>query len=475
MLKQIRENARIPLYLLIIAFIGLYAISSHDTSPVAGKIFGKKVALSDYKKAYIGARTQMIMRYGELPRDAQAGTALEEESWDRLILLREAKKERIKTDDKEVVDFVKGINVFNDKNGKFSNRLYEEILRYNFGLTPKEFEDIVRENLIIKKLVDEQSRNITVSDEDVLKEYKLLNEKAKADYILVKIVDYLPQAPAGEDEVKAYFEKNRDLFKIPEQVNIEYIGKAFPDDKQETKEKIRKEMKDVSYESGDNKDLAAVAKKFSLPVKETGPFDRESNIPGIGYDLKFADTALSFDVGEVSSPIETKSGIYIFRVKEKKPARTADFAQARGKAEGALKAQKADALAKVKAQEALTEIKKDPEKFEDAVKRLSLPAKRTEEFARSQYIEGLGLAPEFANAAFSVKQGGVFGEVVKVHDGYAVVRQVSITPIDDKKYQEERDKLKETMLTRKRFFTSVTWFSELKKRANLQSNLDKAR
>lgn len=475
MLKQIRENARIPLYILIVAFIGLYAISSHETSPAAGKIFGKKIMLSDYRKAYIGARTQMIMRYGEFPRDIQAEKALEEETWNRLILLREAKKERIKVNDKEVVDFIKGIDVFNDKNGKFNNRLYEEILKYNFGLTPTAFEDIVRENLVITKLVDEQNRNIALSDEDVLKEYKFLNEKAKADYILIKTVDYLPQVSMGEDEVKTYFEKNRGAFEIPEQVDVEYIVKSFPDDKEESKEKIREEMRDLYYELSADKDFAAAAKKFSLPVKATGFFDKEANIPGIGYDFKFAGAAFALDADKISNPVETKTGIYILKLRGKKPARTADFAEAKGRVEQALKAEKANDLAKAKAQEALDEVKRDAKKFEDAAKRLSLSVKQTHEFARNQYIEGLGVAPEFANAAFSVKQGEVFGEVVKVHDGYAIARQVSITPIDDKKFQEEKEKFKEMMLAQKKFFASVTWFSELKKRADLQANLDKVR
>ncbi|MDD5737837.1 MAG: SurA N-terminal domain-containing protein, partial [Candidatus Omnitrophica bacterium] len=107
MLKQIRENARIPLYILIVAFIGLYAVSSHETSPAAGKVFGKKVQFSDFQKSYIAARTQMIMKYGELPRDPQVETALEEQAWDRIILLAQAKKERVKVDDKEIVAFVK--------------------------------------------------------------------------------------------------------------------------------------------------------------------------------------------------------------------------------------------------------------------------------------------------------------------------------------------------------------------------------
>ncbi|MFA5339053.1 MAG: SurA N-terminal domain-containing protein [Candidatus Omnitrophota bacterium] len=477
MLKQIRENARVPLYILIVAFIGLYAVSGHETNPPAGKIFGRKVPISDFRKAYNAAATQLKMRYGNLPDDSKVQKVVEDEAWNRLIMLYEAKKERIKVSDKEIVDSVKEITAFNDKSGRFSKRQYEEILKYSLGLTPAEFEGQVKENLAIDKLIEKHSGDAKITDDEVLKEYKFLNEKAKADYALFKTADNLPKAAAAEDEIKAYFEKNKEAFKIPAQVNAEYIAKPFPDDKEETKQKIRKEMKDVSYELAANTDLAAAAKKFSLAVKETGLFNRETNIPTIGYDLKFADTALSLAEGQVSSPIETKTGVYIIKIKEKKPERQAALAEVKDAVEKSLKAEKADATAKTKAQEALKAIKASIEKkesFESAAKGLSLSVKKTDAFARGQYIEGLGVAPEFAEAAFSLKQGEVFGDAVRVHDGYAIVKQDSIVPIDEKKYQEEKDKLKKMMAEQKRYFASITWFNELRKKADLQNNLDKA-
>jgi peptidyl-prolyl cis-trans isomerase D len=471
MLKQIRENARIPLYILIAAFIGLYAVSSHETSPPAGKVFGRKVSISEFRKSFAAARTQMIMKYGELPRDPQAEAALEEQAWDRIILLAQAKKERVKVTDKEIVAFVKDVNVFNDKNGWFSKRLYEEILRYNFGLTPTEFEAIVRENLTIEKLIEKHTKDTAVTDDEVLKQYKYINEKARADYILAKSADYLTQVSVTDDEARAYFDRNKDAFKIPEQVNVEYTVKPFPDDKEESKEKVRKEARDISYEFAGNKDFAAVAKKFSLDIKETGLFDEKANIPGIGYDLKFAGAAFALDDGVISNPVETKSGIYFLKVKQKAPGRAAVFEETKERARAALKAEKADAIAKAKAEEALAEIKKGMAKFEELANKLSLHEKKTDTFVRGQYIEGIGISPDFVDAALSVKQGEVFGQLVRVNNGYAVVRLDSITPIDEKKYQEEKDKFKELVVAQKQFYASITWYSELKKKASLQPNL----
>jgi peptidyl-prolyl cis-trans isomerase D len=480
MLKQIRENSRIFLYILIVAFVAWLAfdaITTTQQNPYAGSIFGKKILINDYQKAYLAAKTKALLTYGDKIRDVQKDLNLEDDAWNRLILLAEAKKQGIKVGDKEIVDFIKGIGIFHDNNGKFSNDLYGQILRYSLGLTPVEFEEQVRGDLTIQKLIEKENQNVALTDEDVLKEYKFANEKAKASYVPFKAQDYLAQAACTEDEIRSYFEKNKDAFKVPEQVNVEYIGKAFPANTDAEKDKIRKEMKDVSYELAGEKELEGVAKKFSLPVKETGLLDRETRIPDIGWDLQFANVALSLQPGDISGLVETKTGVYILKVKEKKPARQAEFAQVKEKTEKFLKAEKAEEIAKAKAAEALAAIKtrlEKKEKFEDIAKNLSLTIKETDAFTRNSYIQGLGVAPEFAKAVFSLKEGEVFGEPVKTHDGYAIARQAALIPIDENKYKEEKDKFKEQLLAQKKYFNSMSWFFELRKRADLKSNLDQS-
>ncbi len=482
MLKQIRKNARGFLYILIISFIAWLAfdaINSGQRLSYAGKIFGKTISINEYQKAYLAARTKAIFTYGDRLREFENEINLDEEAWGRLILLHEAKKEKLSAADKEVLDTIKAIPVFADRNGKFSIKLYEDILRYSFKITPKAFEDMIREDLAIEKLVKGQNDKITVSDDEALKEYKTVNEKVKASYILFKTGDYLAQAKYTEEEIKSYFEKNKDAFKIPEQVNVEYFGKAFSSSAgDEEKDKIRKEMRDISYEFAGSKDFTGVAKQFSLEVKETGFFSGETKIPNIGWDIKFSDFAFSLKPGEISNPVETKTGIYILRTKERRSPRPAALSEVNDKVAGALKAEKAQNDAKAKAEEALSAIKtrlEKKEKFEDIAKSLSLTVKEDEPFTRNSYIEGLAIAPEFINAAFSLKEGEVFGQTVRTHDGYAIVKQVGFISIDENKYKEEKDKFKEQLLAQKKYINSITWFLELKKRADLRSNLDKIR
>lgn len=477
MLKTMRTNAKIFMYILITAFIAWLAadvILTRQSTTYAGIIFGKKVPFSEYQKAFIAARTKAIFTYGEQFLKLAKNLNLEEEAWDRLILLYEARRQRLKADDKEVVTLIRDMPVFKDKEKRFDSKAYENILRYSLGISPRQFEEQIREELTIEKLMDKQNANLSIGEDETLKEYKMLNEKAKAAYILFKTDDFIFVVNCTEDEAKAYFEKNRQLFTIPEQVNVQYFGKPFADETEEAKDNIRKRMREISDEISKEKDFEATAKKHSIEIKETGLFGREDKIPEIGWALNFADASLSLKPGEISKPIETKSGVYVLRVKEKKQSRLAEFAEVKEKAEKAVKAQKAQEQAKAKAEETLSAIKariEKKEKLEDILKDLSLTFKETEAITRNAYIQGLGWAPEFTGAAFSLKEGEIYSEPVKVHDGYAILKLSALIPIDENKYKEEKEKFKEQLLAQKKFSNFITWFSDLKKRANLKSNL----
>ncbi|KPK42527.1 MAG: hypothetical protein AMJ78_02240 [Omnitrophica WOR_2 bacterium SM23_29] len=483
MLKKIRKNAKIFLWLLIIAFVIWLAadvILTRQGGAYAGVMFGRKVPFSEYKKAWEAARTTAIFTYGDKFRKVAENLNLDEEAWNRLILLHEAKRQGLRSDDSEVVNLIKDMAIFKDKGGNFDRKTYEYILRYTFGLTPRDFEEQVRGEITIKKLIDKQNELVQLTDEEILKEYKLINEKVKAGYVLFETEKYLSGVSYTEDELKEFFENNTRTFIIPERVNVEYFGRAFSDETEEAKDRIKKELQGISDEILEKKDFEEVAKKYSMQIKETGFFGKEDKIAGIGRSLYFANVALSLNPGQISEPIEIemRNGIYILRVKEKKEARPAKFAEVKEKAERALKTKKAEDKAKEKAKEVQLTIKSRTEKkdkFEDIIKDLSLKIEQTDAFTRNTYIKGLGLAREFINAAFSLKEGEVYNEPVKVHNGYAILKLSAFIPIDEKKYEEEKEKFKGQLLAQKRYINFLTWFYGLKERANLRSNLERLR
>ena len=63
--------------------------------------------------------------------------------------------------------------------GQFDDRMYEYILKNNMSLDARTFEEIARENIAIKKLNDMLTKDVRITDEEVLENYKTAIKEAK--------------------------------------------------------------------------------------------------------------------------------------------------------------------------------------------------------------------------------------------------------------------------------------------------------
>jgi len=134
-------------------------------------------------------KNEALMTYGSQFYQFADQLNLEEQAWDRLIMVEEAKRKRVSISDKEVIDFISTMAFFQDKNGSFDQRAYNVILSNTLRQSPREFEEDIRENLIILKLTQDIVKDLSVSKAEIAealekekaaeKERKLSEEKGK--------------------------------------------------------------------------------------------------------------------------------------------------------------------------------------------------------------------------------------------------------------------------------------------------------
>ena len=86
-------------------------------------------------------------------------------AWDRLIMAKETARQKIKVLDQDVINFIRSHPLFS-RNGTFDEGIYSYILRNNVGMDPRTFEEIVRENLAIKRLNDMLTKDIPADKKD---------------------------------------------------------------------------------------------------------------------------------------------------------------------------------------------------------------------------------------------------------------------------------------------------------------------
>ena len=217
-----------------------------------------------------------------------------------------------------------------------------------------------------------------VTDAEAERAYQLEADKAKIKFIEFKSNDYTSSIEVDDAEAEAYFEENRDSYKVEEQVNVKFIKvnpadlvtseevetyynenqkefttpeavkarhilKKFPDNateeqKAETKTAAEELLKTLNAELAAGADFAELAKKHSEgPSAPQGGALRGRNpkLPPGDYfargDMVKPFEAAAFDTlnpGEVSGLVETSYGYHIIKLEEKKAPETQPFTDA---------------------------------------------------------------------------------------------------------------------------------------------------
>lgn len=527
MLKQLRNKRTMKQLLWATAILIIppfvfwgagSAMRSRQKGPdFAGTIFGRKISLEEYSASLQAAKNQALMMYGPKFNEVRDALGLDRMAWDRLMLLREAKNKGLKTPDKEVVETIQRFP-FLQSRGQFDQRAYDLILNQAFRTSARQFEEDIRDSLTISKLRDSVIKNIRITNKEIKDAYKRENEKAKIAYILIPVNNFKNKVRINQRAIEKYYLDNAESFRVPEQVNAEYIGFEFADyqkDIQAGDEEIRdyynkhkeeygpkKELKDlkdtiknkliqnaarqkallaaekIDYILSDKtKNFEEAAKENSIPIKETGFFAKEGPIPQIGWFPDVQKTAFKLNIGErselIKSDMEFVKGYYIIKLKEKNASYIPPAAEVNEKIENILKEDHAFGLASKEAdrlhKRILELIKTNNMKFEDAATKIMYKPKYTELFAREGYIQGIGMASEIGEAAFNIREA--VSSVAKTRAGYCIFHALEVMPIDEVRFKRERKDFDKKTLEAKKMKVLNEWYANLMKRANLKNNM----
>ena len=112
------------LIIISFGFFGTaYLLNSNSNQDVAGKVFGKNVSLEEFKQVYHHTDIQAMLNYGKNYQSFKQFLNLENQTWDRLILLYEAKRRHIQIPDDRVVKTIESFPFF-QRDGQFDTLLY---------------------------------------------------------------------------------------------------------------------------------------------------------------------------------------------------------------------------------------------------------------------------------------------------------------------------------------------------------------
>jgi len=427
---------------------------------IVGKIANHNITYSQFLEYRTMAQISLQLLLGEdfyrKLSFKDRNKEIERRAWEYALLLWKAKKEKIKVSDKEVAEEIK--KRFFPK-GKFDKRLYFIFVRRILRIEPYIFERYLRKIIKAEKVLNKYLK-VEVSDQEVKETYKKYNEKAKIAYIPIPYKKFDAEIKLKEEEIKNFYEKNKELFKEGAKAKIKYILL-----KENDKKEIEKSFKNLTK----IKNIEIIGKKFNLPIKTTGFIGINDTIEGIGEEKKINYVALSMKTGEIGPLLKLKNGYILFQKIEEKPASISPFSTAREKVEAILRRQKREAKAKEFARNILEEIKrKNIKNLKDIAEEYKLEVKETD-FVKyyDPILKEIGPNEDLSKIVFHLKKGEIWSSPFISSQKIYIIQLTDFIPIEEEKFKKEKEKYKQRLFVQRTLLKRLKFFSQLEKEANL--------
>lgn len=214
--------------------------------------------------------------------------------------------------------------------------------------------------------------------------------------------------------------------------------------------------------------LDELAKQFHLAVGETRPLSAADQLLELGNSKEVKDAAFGQRVGEVSLPIHTDRGYVILAVKSVQPVHQGTLDEVRDRIIADLKQQKANQLARQKADE-LEKRLKAGEKFDAAAKALGLDLKTSDPIARNGSIPGAASGKQL-DVAFGMKPGDV-GPPLNLGSNWMVYRVEEKQEPNPGDFEKQKKELTDQALQAKRSMAFEAFRTALETRLKAEGKL----
>jgi peptidyl-prolyl cis-trans isomerase D len=404
-------------------------------------------------------------------------------------------------------------------NGNFIGQAaYEERLE-QANLTIPQFEQDVKDEILIEKVRALVSGGAMVSDGEVWEKFQKDNTKVKFDYAVLRKDDILKTIHPTESELKAYYDQHkasytnsipekrklsyvwidiaklqanieptakeiqayydehRDEYRSPEQVKVRHIliktPLPGPDGKVDPAgvEQARKKAEDILKQLKAGGDFAELAKKYSedtASAKEGGSLgwiERGRTVP------EFEKVAFSLPKGSTSDLVESSYGFHIIQVEDKQDAHVKTLEEVKAQIEPVLKHERAVEAADANATTLLNQARTVG--LDKAAATQGVGVVTTDYVSRTDSLPGIGNSTQFMDAAFSEPENSPPDEL-QLPEGYAIFDVLAVKPPATPTFDEIRSRVENEFKQERAASLLSQKTRELSDRAKAEHDLKKA-
>ncbi|MCP4659895.1 MAG: hypothetical protein GY856_31210 [bacterium] len=421
------------------------------------------------------------------------------------ILLMEAREVGLRVTDAELREEILSYPVFQDDNGAFVGQEdYRQRVRRMFRRSVKEFEAVVRQDILIAKIDSVLAETIYISDAEVEEAYREQTERAKIRFLQLPGSELSDQVTVGQAAIEAYFADHRSDYELPEQRVADYLLvdtvklrqeieipeeelRAFYDDHPDdfTREEqvrarhilrkvspvrpeleVESEVLDIRRRIEAGEDFAALAQELSEDEVSArrggslGAFGRGQMVPA------FEEAAFTAVIGELVGPVRTDFGYHLIEVQGHTMGGLQPFEQVQAAVRARLVNERVNEIAEDKARDLAQRIAGEELTTEDQLRALAeeegLTLETTEPFGRGDNVAGIGRAIEFTAAAFELEPDAV-SEAIKVPRGWAILRLKEVRELRLQELAEVEDEVRQAVELAQQKRAALTRLEETRK------------
>lgn len=475
MLDKIREGSQslwVKIFLVLIALTfalaGIGGYIANQPEPAVAKVNGEDITQAEFDRAVENERARQKQQFGDfydqLARDPRFTQRLRSQVVNDLVnqkLLEQAASESgLRVSSAQVKAAIADMASFKVA-GQFDNDLYLTSLR-SAGYTPDSFAQALRGDLVTQQFVQGVIASEFVLPSEIDATQQLIGQTRSGEYTEVALADYLEQVEVAEEDVQLWYEANRQMFAVPEQVKVAYVTI----DAGELAENVEVSDEEVNtyYEGNKNRYGTEPQYRFSHILIEAGDDEAAAQAEAeallaqlqngadfgalaqehsddvfsgeAGGDLDFIQEgtmdedfeAAAFaleNVGDISDVVESSFGFHIIKLTDVKEGSVTPLAEVRSEIVAALQEQRVKQRYYELQQEVSELAFEVPDTFEPITEELGLRAQESDFFSRNNAPAPLNSPAALAELFSEVLiEEQLNSEIIEVNDTTSVVVRV---------------------------------------------------
>jgi len=407
----------------------------------------------------------------------------------RQLMLLEAERLGLVVSDEEIQEEIQGYPVFQREGGGFVGKdLYQRILRAN-RMTAQQFEQGLRDDLLVRKLTGLMHDGVLVSDGEVEERFRRDRERCDLRAIHLAVEGFLDGVAVTEDEARQRYDAAPDAYVRPEQRVLRYLvvettrlERLLPVEDGElaaylaghqaeftkpeemnarhilirleggasgaVRAEAQLKAEEVAKSARSGEDFTALAAKYS---EDPASKDRGGDLGWFSRGrmvAEFEQAVFSASPGDIVGPVESQYGFHIIKIEGRRDARSQTLEEVRDQVRSQVLHGRAAAEAEARAAALAERLGSQPPATNEEWQRIAdedeaVVFNVSPPFPRQETIPGLGQDPELSELVFGATQGALGGPRA-IPRGWVVwqvseVRPAGVPPFEEVRAEVEQE------------------------------------